>query len=758
MRSSSLPSLHRSLDKLSSDRDADIENMCTSHHQEFVSSVNKLDQGRAECATLGTEILNLVKSYQSSTDNLASQKKNLVDSRSVRHNIDESADALKECLEVLRLANQVHELVAKQNHYAALRALDELQSLLRVRESSRYMLGDMIQKSIPATQKMIAEAVMSDLNTWLYHIRDISQFIGEVAFFHTEQRRTRQKERAPGDAYLSTFKLNSPIELVADETTEYDVLNDEDTKIQVDFTPLFECIHIHEALGQGDRFRAEYGVTRRSQKDLIMPMSLPLDDEEASELKTLLESIAGFAIVERATMKRTEGLRTPVEVDELWDSMCQSAISLMSTAVHSLENADHLFKITGVIALFIQTMESWQYNTSALNSFFLTLFQKFVNLLKRRCADDFQEIVSTDDYMPMPITTGEYYDRIIDVGYYQPEKEREDVTFPCVLPFSQMYPMCCIDIRDFLNQVYSAPEDYLTRSSFIDDTIKIALDELLCERICQPLLERLSSQYPGQIVQILTNLEHFEKACHELQNELAAARTSRSKTGLVILNATQRFKSGRQVAKDRIFELVNSKIDDLVETAEYEWSSIQDAKEPSNYMTELTRYLSNIMNSVLLGLPTEIKDLIYFDALSHAANNILQLPLDPSVVAISPPALHLLALDVNHLSTFVSSLASAEAGTGTANHSTNLRRTVDELDQTIALMTSDNSDEFFDINQRNRKYAAVNAQNGPVLLDKVDRGRAINADSVMNDSAAALRTNASDRFGNVMRGFRTRNQ
>jgi hypothetical protein len=40
-------------------------------------------------------------------------------------------------------------------------------------------------------------------------------------------------------------------------------------------------------------------------------------------------------------------------------------------------------------------------------------------------------------------------------------------------------------------------------------------------------------------------------------------------------------------------------------------------------MQTLTRFLSNIMNSTLLGLPTEIKELIYFDALSHAANMIL---------------------------------------------------------------------------------------------------------------------------------------
>lgn len=47
------------------------------------------------------------------------------------------------------------------------------------------------------------------------------------------------------------------------------------------------------------------------------------------------------------------------------------------------------------------------------------------------------------------------------------------------------------------------------------------------------------------------------------------------------------------------------------------------SSEPSLYMQELTRYLSASMSSVLLGLPTEIKELIYFDALSHAANMIL---------------------------------------------------------------------------------------------------------------------------------------
>lgn len=58
-------------------------------------------------------------------------------------------------------------------------------------------------------------------------------------------------------------------------------------------------------------------------------------------------------------------------------------------------------------------------------------------------------------------------------------------------------------------------------------------------------------------------------------------------------------------------------------------------------MQTLTRYLSNIMNSTLLGLPREIKELIYFDALSHTAEKILVCPTLPAnmhlLTTLGPP-------------------------------------------------------------------------------------------------------------------------
>lgn len=69
----------------------------------------------------------------------------------------------------------------------------------------------------------------------------------------------------------------------------------------------------------------------------------------------------------------------------------------------------------------------------------------------------------------------------------------------------------------------------------------------------------------------MANCEHFEKACQGIQAELASQKTFGSRSKFVTLEAADRFKAARYKAEQRIFELIRSKINDLTETAEYDW-------------------------------------------------------------------------------------------------------------------------------------------------------------------------------------------
>ena len=95
-----------------------------------------------------------------------------------------------------------------------------------------------------------------------------------------------------------------------------------------------------------------------------------------------------------------------------------------------------------LISLFPQ---SWEFPVGVFDTFLLALFEKYAELLKKRFSDDFQEvrnditllrspnrisqiqqIVSTDDYMPMPIQNLEEFDKVINVSWYSPEKPRNE--------------------------------------------------------------------------------------------------------------------------------------------------------------------------------------------------------------------------------------------------------------------------------------------------------------------------------------------
>jgi hypothetical protein len=65
---------------------------------------------------------------------------------------------------------------------------------------------------------------------------------------------------------------------------------------------------------------------------------------------------------------------------------------------------------------------------------------------------------------------------------------------------------------------------------------------------------------------------------------------------------------------------------------------------------------------------------------------------------------------VTYLSDFVDTLENAPI----------LKENLDELQQTVALMQTENPDEFFDISTRNKKFGRVDAMNGPRILEKYD--------------------------------------
>lgn len=55
--------------------------------------------------------------------------------------------------------------------------------------------------------------------------------------------------------------------------------------------------------------------------------------------------------------------------------------------------------------------------------------KRYVNIARTKNMEaDLCQIVSTDDYMPMPISNLDEYDKVVNVSWFTPEKSREELT------------------------------------------------------------------------------------------------------------------------------------------------------------------------------------------------------------------------------------------------------------------------------------------------------------------------------------------
>lgn len=693
--------------------------MCNDNHTEFVSSVDKLLNVRKGTVDLKEQITDLNLEVQESGVDLAEVKKGLIDARAVSRNVEEAVETLETCLKILNMTNRIREYVDDKNFYAALRALADLQNV-QLQDIAQYEFVTMIKESIPSIKRMIQDAVMAQLKSWLFDIREKSRAVGRSAFDDTLRRKERWREQVERNPTLQFARLNSSIELVLNEENDFDALDNDD--VSIDFTTLFECMHIFGEIGSAKEFKHQYANDRRTQKDLLLASAIVIGPEgDITALEHLLWDITGFAIIEHFTLHKARQFRTQEEVDNIWDSMTNSLVTAISTTFSKLEEPSIILSMRNQLVVFIQTLEGFDFQMRKLNGFMLSLFEGYADALKRRFAVTFQTIADEDVYLPMSVDSPEDWEKIAAYCWYRSDEDPYTLRYPAIFPFSQIYPLCCIEVRNFINEFYLYADE-LTRSDDIEDLLRRSLDDILVKCVNSTLSSRLPRQQLEQVVQMIINLENFEGACVELNKLLNESRSSNRS----ILLASEQFSVTSKAAEKRIFELVDRKIDEFLEFSEYDWATTVVRREPASYISEMVTFLRTTIDEKLVHLPVQIKNFVYFDALDHLADQLRQMILSPQVRKITDVAVTNFNQDIIYLEHFILSLNDPVLEGSD---------TLGEIRQSLNLLQTQDVSEYLDGQVRNRKYNRIKPAQAITLLEKL-----LNAQSYMAlDTARRLR-------------------
>ncbi|KAF5390532.1 hypothetical protein D9757_002620 [Collybiopsis confluens] len=691
----------RSVQSLIDSKDAEIEKICGENYQDFISSVTTMFTVKSYTDKMKENISSLDESVSKLGRGLVEKKRALLQTKKTAANLDEAIDNLQACLRVLDVVHRVGEMIREGKYWSALRSLEDIQNLPQTSLSQTPFYRHLLS-SLPSLRVQIKDAVTASMKEWLLKIRENSGEIGRLALENMETRTRRWRSRREKDPLLRMSRVGSAVELVTYEKIEFNVLDND--RLSVDFKPLYQCIHIYTALDSLDELQKSYQADRKIQSDLIMPIPLPL-----GSLAAVTQEISGFFIVETHVLETTGIFRSEREVEELWEGVVSRLTIAVQSALRTENDPGSFLHVKECLIGFITTLESSLYSTSSLHTFIIQLFGKYAQLLEKQFAKRFDDIVRQDDCQPMYMQSHQEIKTVLDVVWIS-DTERNEVTrapLPQNLPWSQTFYLCCEDIRGFIQKFYAFVEGVSQRHRNIDDLLSKSLDNLLVNHISEAICQRLAeTSNLSQLAQIVTNVEHFQVTCSELERSLTNLRTAQ-RGGAIQLKAGSTFHSTLTRCVSRIKSVINSKLDDFFELSEYNWVPTSREDGPNMYLYELVNWLTTVVDSQLLIAPSYI-DEAYMGAAEYISECFMDFLSGRNIAMMNENAISNLLVDCDFLETEFQRIGRPH-----------LSSAFTELRATTGIVLSDTIQEYLIPANRQTSYATVKHKRLQALLEKL---------------------------------------
>jgi len=446
-----------------------------------------------------------------------------------------------------------------------------------------------------------------------------------------------------------------------------------------------------------------------------------------------LHDVVGYFIIESVVVNTTTNFRPNAKVELLWDAALSNVNALISANLKECADPDLFLEIKLMVILFMQTLEAYSYPVTKLTDLMISLFDRYADLLKCACEVEILGIIEGDEYAPMMVNSKEELDEVYTM--YQIE-DKEEVgmhnQYPTQLTFSKGVPKTCARMKTFISQFYKFAEGFQQQNNEMDDLVKKSLENILSISVCTPLLDLLASNNLSQAVQILVNISAFEKACVGFESVLTGHRSCHMGVRVSLGYAGGIFRAGKGNCERKIFELVNVKIDEFLELADYDWMPTSVSAGESSYLNDLVDYIMSVIASALSNLPSALKQYIYFGAFDHLAGSLLNLLISPTVKKININFISNFDTDLSFLEKFADELRDVCIGDCFA-----------ELRQTVNFLKSENYEDYLNASIKGKKYDKVRAHNLAIVLEKLKHdagmfGKSTAAEKIKKKSIEAL--------------------
>ncbi|SCV04685.1 LAME_0H20428g1_1 [Lachancea meyersii CBS 8951] len=722
------------------------------------------------------------------TNDVISRKQSYINNKKTSTKISECIILISKILQILELSNKCQDLIKDGSYYKALQSLGGLERIY-VQDFKNYNFDFLktIYASIPVLKSKIKDEslnlIKSSFNSNLE--RKLLSVSTKFFDFYNETLLPDWKN-SKNELKLSSFKFNSPVEISLRDTKKEETLN---LATIFPLDEFYDCILIFQNLKETNylcsEFKTEYdfriskvaypldlkshGSTTTHSDQVLKTAALFGDEFSSTELKNYMLKILGFVIYDKHLNKSTDYLlsyKSMSTSENFWEIFIARFSPFLEYYLTKRVNTEEeVIELKDFLGIYIAILENLNVGVELINKVYILLFRKYAALLFQVFDIEFSTLLKDDDFMPLTINDKGLYEKVLRICWLkddEPERPRiEDEEFSeqflATLPFSPLYPMSCTLVKKTHNKLVTfLSEFYRSNLSELNQIIVQTLDSIFSEIINAKIHAKLDTTSREEIAQILINLDYFIIAAKEFSHILGRENTTLNPDVELTLQSVKILTQSRNLTEQKLIELIDSKISDLMEFVEFEWSATAVEREPSFSVKDIAQFLEMMFTSTLVNLPDSVKTLLIFREFDVLTGRFLDVLLNFSPPILTPQSVLNFELNMNFLEGIISKLFPSDGDRpstptspdlGAVHSSENARAsnlmdntrrslysTFSDLKQHIEFLKSPDITEYNDPSIRMRKFPRIKPEVAQMLHDKMVSPASAGIDSANSSS------------------------
>lgn len=413
-------------------------------------------------------------------------------------NVGKAIQAIEDCLKALNLLQMIQLEIADGHEHSAVKLIDELQGKGVLRAIEEMPFYQQVIGQLEMFKKRVWTSATGQVKRWLSSVRDESSVMGSLALSQLQTRYEQFQRQQPTPRPFELF--------LADVSPEDAAIITSNDLVRVDFLPLQSSLRLFSMMDKRGEMIDLLIETRRIQLDLILGSRVALEkpDTDTKSLRSFLNSLTGFFIFERLLTRLPLAIYPISHLEAHWEiaQLKIREIALDSLRLSSSDRAAFM-KIKWQLVFFTHALEMFGYPKTQLVDTVLTLFYRYVDLLRQDAIEKCSQSIQRDTFV-----TNSTANRIVS-GVTNPAS--------CLVECSQIIQSTFLStFAVFLEGVPGCSN----RSVDFSDLARKTVDDQILPSCARELVLRVqsivsgnatkSTSTSGQLVQILKTISDFK--------------------------------------------------------------------------------------------------------------------------------------------------------------------------------------------------------------------------------------------------------